>query len=97
MKVTLNKSYMTTLGLCFICRRVREGRQMYRQLLQKGLVGRVSVPAVTALHGSFSIINIPNFRGMVILPAKATSHFLGTHHSIVPVFQHSNCERSELT
>ena len=24
-------------------------------------------------------------------------HFSKTHYSIIPVFQHSNCERSELT
>ena len=47
-----------------------------------------------SIEGSYTFINLPvksHFAN------KPLSHFPRTHYSIIPVFQHSNCERSELS
>ena len=44
--------------------------------------------------GSYTFINLPVKRDFA---NKPLSHFPRTHYSIIPVFQHSNCERSELS
>ena len=44
--------------------------------------------------GKYTFINLPVKRDFA---NKPLSHFPRTHCSIIPLFQHSNCERSELT
>ena len=44
--------------------------------------------------GSMSFVDLPVKRGFDSTPL---SHFSRTHYSTIPLFQHSNCERSELT
>ena len=44
--------------------------------------------------GNYTVINFPVKRDLANRPP---SHFPRTHYSIIPVFQHSNCERSELS
>jgi hypothetical protein len=46
---------------------------------------------------SFSSSIITNFHVKKNFASKPMSHFTKTHYSIIPVFQHSNCERSELS
>jgi hypothetical protein len=42
-------------------------------------------------------LSIFKFLTIVIFNMKPSSHLSKTHHSIDPLFQHSNCERSEIS
>ena len=41
-----------------------------------------------------SFVDLPVKRGF---DSNPLSHFSRTHYSMIPLFQHSNCERSELS
>jgi hypothetical protein len=42
------------------------------------------------------MLSILNFFTLMIFIIKPSSHYPRTHCSDIPVFHHSNCERSEL-